>query len=81
MFRADLERSVHIGYIVLRMCSSIHAVQVILPLLPLLMECLMMGSHTSNAVSMLQELDYFSEDDTDSSGKISLKKYEFVLLF
>ncbi|XP_044265856.1 adenylate cyclase type 10-like isoform X2 [Tribolium madens] len=70
VFLANLEKAIHLGYIVLRLCSSVRAVRVILPLLPTLIQCLIMGKHFVNAFSVLQELNYFAEDDTDNSGKI-----------
>ncbi|KYB27283.1 Adenylate cyclase type 10-like Protein [Tribolium castaneum] len=70
VFMANLDKAIHLGYIVLRLCSSVHAVRVILPLLPTLIQCLIMGKHFANAYSVLQELKLFAEDDTDNSGKI-----------
>lgn len=75
-----MEKSIHIGYIVLRICSSIHAVKIILPMLPLLIQCLLMGNHMSNAISILQELDYFSDEDSDNSGRKPKKKIELELI-
>ncbi|XP_044263925.1 adenylate cyclase type 10-like isoform X1 [Tribolium madens] len=70
MLRSDLDKAIHIGYIVLRLCSSIRAVKIILPLLPLLLYALLIGKHFSNAYSILQELEYFAAEDSDNSGKV-----------
>ncbi|RZC42671.1 adenylate cyclase type 10-like [Asbolus verrucosus] len=70
ILRSNMEKAIHIGYIVLRLCSSIRAVKIILPLLPHLMYSLLIGKHMSMALSILQELDYFADEDTDNSGKV-----------
>lgn len=69
MLRSDMDKAIHIGYIVLRLCSSIRAIKIILPLLPLLLHALLIGKHFSNAYSILQELEYFAAEDSDHSGK------------
>lgn len=69
MYRSNTEKAIHIGYIVLRLCSSIRATKIILPLLPLLLHSLLLGKHFNNAFSILQELEVFADEDSDSSGR------------
>jgi adenylate cyclase 10 len=64
-----MEKAIQMGYIVLRLCTSIRAVKIILPLLPLLLQSLLVGKHFANAYSILQDLEYFAEEDSDSSGE------------
>ncbi|XP_068895089.1 adenylate cyclase type 10-like isoform X2 [Tenebrio molitor] len=70
LYRSNTEKAIHIGYIVLRLCSSIRATKIILPLLPLLLHSLLLGKHFNNAFSILQELEVFADEDSDSSGKV-----------
>ncbi|KAJ3648252.1 hypothetical protein Zmor_020070 [Zophobas morio] len=65
-----MERAIHMGYIVLRICSSIRAHKIILPLLPHLVRVLMKGKHFSNLYGVLKDMYDFSEMDIDISGKI-----------
>ncbi|KAJ3648251.1 hypothetical protein Zmor_020069 [Zophobas morio] len=70
MLRSTTERAIHMGYTVLRLCTAIRAVNIILPLLPLFFHALLLGKHFSNVLSILQELEYFATEDSDSSGKV-----------
>lgn len=71
MLRSTTERAIHMGYTVLRLCTAIRAVNIILPLLPLFFHALLLGKHFSNVLSILQELEYFATEDSDSSGSFS----------
>lgn len=68
MLRSSLDKAIHMGYTVLRICTSVRAVKIILPVLPLFLHALLIGSHFSNALSMMQELEYFANEDSDSTG-------------
>ncbi|KAJ3648253.1 hypothetical protein Zmor_020070 [Zophobas morio] len=70
MLRSSLDKAIHMGYTVLRICTSVRAVKIILPVLPLFLHALLIGSHFSNALSMMQELEYFANEDSDSTGKV-----------
>ena len=77
-----MERAIHMGYIVLRICSSIRAHKIILPLLPHLVRVLMKGKHFSNLYGVLKDMYDFSEMDIDISGmnsRVKLKNHVQVL--
>ncbi|KAK4883887.1 hypothetical protein RN001_000158 [Aquatica leii] len=67
--RSAIEHAIHIGYIMLRITSTIHAVQVSLKVLPLMMHALLARRRISEAVTMIQELEYYSAEVNDNSGK------------
>ena len=67
--RAETERAINIGFIMLRICSSIHAVQLILAILPLLILALLMKGRIIEAISTIHEIEYYADEDCDNSGE------------
>ncbi|KAF5292379.1 hypothetical protein FQA39_LY03413 [Lamprigera yunnana] len=69
LLRSELEHSINIGYTMLRAAATIPAVQILLSALPLMIQVLLLRRKISEAVTSLLELEYYSEEDTDISGK------------
>lgn len=70
IYRSDVDKAIQIGYVSLRICSTLHAVTIVLPLLPLLIHSLLLGKHFGNCSGVIQDLDLFCEEDADHSGKV-----------
>ncbi|KAF5300894.1 hypothetical protein FQR65_LT09057 [Abscondita terminalis] len=69
LLRSDVDRAIHIGYIMLKITSTIHAVQITLRAIPLMVYALLIRRQISEAVTLILELSYYSKEDTDNSGK------------
>lgn len=70
LLRSETDRAISIGFTMLRICSTIHATELALQIYPLLLQALLIKKRISEAVSLLHEVEYFAEEDTDNSGKL-----------
>lgn len=57
------------GYIILRLCNSISAANIILPLLPYLLTILLLGKHFRNVDSILKDMHELGQNSADLTGK------------
>lgn len=74
LVRSEIDRAINIAYITLHICSSIHAIQILLYVYPLLLQALLIQRRIPDAVSMLHEIEYYAEEDIDNSGWFNLHK-------
>ncbi|KAI4466740.1 testicular soluble adenylyl cyclase [Holotrichia oblita] len=67
--RSEIEHSIELGFVMLRISSTIHAVTYSLQAMPILIQALIMRKRIMEAVTVLFELEYFAEEDIDNSGR------------
>ncbi|XP_060536145.1 adenylate cyclase type 10-like [Cylas formicarius] len=67
--RSEIEKAIHIGYLLWRMGSSAHEYLILLSMLPMLMQLALMRKHMSEAKNITQEVLLLSLEDTDISEK------------
>lgn len=68
LLRAEIDHAINIAYITLHICSSIHAIQLLLHVYPLLVHALLIKKRVTDAVAILHEIEYYAEEDIDNSG-------------
>ena len=61
------------GFVMLRISSTIHAITYSMEVMPVLVQALIMRKRIMEAVTVLFELEYFAEEDMDNSGEIFVK--------
>ncbi|KAK9746118.1 hypothetical protein QE152_g6353 [Popillia japonica] len=67
--RSEIEHAIELGFVMLRISSTIHAVTYSLQAMPILIQALIMRKRIMEAVTVLFELEYFAEEDIDNSGR------------
>ncbi|CAH1124472.1 unnamed protein product [Ceutorhynchus assimilis] len=67
--RAEIEKSIHIGYLLWRIGSSTSMTELLLSFLPLLVMLILMRKHINVAGNIMQEISMTAAEDTDISGK------------
>ncbi|XP_076268027.1 adenylate cyclase type 10-like [Rhynchophorus ferrugineus] len=67
--RCEIEKSIHIGYILWRIGSSTHLVSELLMLLPMLVMLILMRRHIIEAGNIMQDINLVASGDVDISGK------------
>lgn len=77
--RSELDRTITIGFVLSRICATIHATLVCLKVLPLLVQALLFKKRIMEAASLLHELEYYAEEDTDNSGN-TIELFHTILL-
>lgn len=70
LVRSEIDRAINIAFITLHICSSIHAIKILLYVYPPLMHALLIQKRVSDAVSLLHEIEYYAEEDIDNSGEL-----------
>lgn len=70
--RSEIDRAIYIGFVMLRICATVHAIQTSLQVLPLLVQALLIRCRVAEAANMILELEYCSQEDTDNSGVMHL---------
>lgn len=69
--RGEVEKAIHIGYLVWRISSSTHMTFILLSVLPMLVLLILMRKHINEAGNMMQEILLVAAEDTDISGNLS----------
>ncbi|KAB0803414.1 hypothetical protein PPYR_00384 [Photinus pyralis] len=69
LVRSEIERAIHIGKITLQVCNTIHSVRSSLKVLPLMAQALLLRNRIQEAVTKIQDIEYYAQEDTDNSGK------------
>lgn len=70
LLRSEIERAINIAFIMIHITSTVHAVQISLQVYPLLLQALIIKRRILEAVSVLHEIEYYAEEDSDNSGII-----------
>lgn len=68
LLRSEIDHAINIAYITLHICASIHAIQLLLHVYPLVMQALLQKRRITDAVAILHEIEYYAEEDVDNSG-------------
>ncbi|KAH1007105.1 hypothetical protein HUJ04_004381 [Dendroctonus ponderosae] len=67
--RGEVEKSIHIGYLLWRISSSTHMTFILLSLLPVLVLLILMRKHINEAGNLMQEILLVAAEDIDISGR------------
>lgn len=79
LLRSEINHAINIAYITVHICSSIHSIQLILGVYPLLMHALLLKKRVSDAVAVLHEIEYYAEEDIDNSGWLETNPFTSLI--
>ncbi|XP_022909660.1 adenylate cyclase type 10-like [Onthophagus taurus] len=68
--RSELEHSIDLAFIMLRISSTLNAAPYSLKVMVLLVQALLMRKRLMEAVTILFEMEYYAAEDIDNSGRI-----------
>lgn len=66
------------GFTLLRISQTIHFITLSLRVFPVLVQLLLYRKQVMDVVTLLNELEYYAEEDTDNSGSFYLNKTKYI---